>query len=242
VTTINRATWTDDDGSGTTGTIINNARLQGDVYDRVDAALATLDAKDASQDTNIAANGPHKILSSQHSDVTPATLVPGDLLIVDGTGKLVRLPKAADGQMLTLAAGLPAWLPGGNWTDVPFNAANFTADSGAWTVTAGNISSLRYLIFGKLFFITFQIQGTNVTTGSPVIRMMVPNPAGGQFVSLAGTVYNPITAFSGSWNIGSAGNTGGTAIQIFFYPNPAKGAWPAYTNTIVSGQLTVPLA
>lgn len=36
-TTISRATWTDDDGSGTTGTIINNARLQADVYDKVDA-------------------------------------------------------------------------------------------------------------------------------------------------------------------------------------------------------------
>jgi len=39
-TTIPRATWTDDDGSGTTGTIINNARLQGDVYDKVDAIFA----------------------------------------------------------------------------------------------------------------------------------------------------------------------------------------------------------
>lgn len=37
---ISRATWTDDDGSGTTGTIINNARLQADVYDKVDAMFA----------------------------------------------------------------------------------------------------------------------------------------------------------------------------------------------------------
>lgn len=34
--TITRATWTDDDGTGTTGTIINNARLGSDVYDKVD--------------------------------------------------------------------------------------------------------------------------------------------------------------------------------------------------------------
>jgi len=39
-TTITRATWTDDDGSGTTGTILNNARLQGDVYDRVDGLFS----------------------------------------------------------------------------------------------------------------------------------------------------------------------------------------------------------
>ena len=36
-TVISRATWVDDDGSGTTGTVINNARLQGDVYDKIDA-------------------------------------------------------------------------------------------------------------------------------------------------------------------------------------------------------------
>jgi hypothetical protein len=39
-TTISRATWTDDDGTGTTGTILNNARLQADVYDKIDALFA----------------------------------------------------------------------------------------------------------------------------------------------------------------------------------------------------------
>jgi hypothetical protein len=39
-TVISRATWTDDDGSGTTGTIIGNARLQADVYDKVDALFS----------------------------------------------------------------------------------------------------------------------------------------------------------------------------------------------------------
>lgn len=38
--TISRATWTDDDGTGTTGTIINNARLGSDIYDKVDAMFA----------------------------------------------------------------------------------------------------------------------------------------------------------------------------------------------------------
>jgi hypothetical protein len=35
-TTISRTTWTDDDGSGTTGSIVNNAFLQG-LYDQIDA-------------------------------------------------------------------------------------------------------------------------------------------------------------------------------------------------------------
>jgi hypothetical protein len=36
---ITRATWTDDDGTGTTGTLLNDARLQADVYDPVDAVI-----------------------------------------------------------------------------------------------------------------------------------------------------------------------------------------------------------
>lgn len=38
--TITRATWTDDDGTGTTGTIINNALKNTDIYDKIDAMFA----------------------------------------------------------------------------------------------------------------------------------------------------------------------------------------------------------
>src|SRR4029453_12775896 len=141
--------------------------------------------------------GPHSILSAQHPDTTPAGLGAGDFLVVDATGKLVRLPKAADGQLLSMVSGAPAWAApvAPAWVDIPFLASNFTADTGAWTVTAGNISSLRYQTVGKAMFLTFQIQGTNVTTGSPVIRMLIPAPGGGVLQTLPGTVYNPITAF-----------------------------------------------
>lgn len=39
--TISRTAWTDDDGSGTTGTVINNA-LKTSLYDEIDAMLATV--------------------------------------------------------------------------------------------------------------------------------------------------------------------------------------------------------
>lgn len=38
--TITRVAWTDDDGSGTTGTIITNARKNSDIYDPIDAMFA----------------------------------------------------------------------------------------------------------------------------------------------------------------------------------------------------------
>jgi hypothetical protein len=38
--TITRDTWTDDDGTGTFGTVLNNAILQANIYDRIDAMFA----------------------------------------------------------------------------------------------------------------------------------------------------------------------------------------------------------
>lgn len=172
MTTINRATWTDDDGSGMTGTILNNARLQVDIYDKVDGALATLDTKDASQDTAIAANGPHSILSAQHPDTTPAALVAGDLLVVGAGGKLVRLPKGTNGQVLSVVSGLPAYVDAGvPWTTT--TALSVTSDIG--TVTAGGTSVYYAVIQTTLFF---QWTLTNwTTTGSPT-QIFLALPAG----------------------------------------------------------------
>lgn len=39
-TVLTRSTWTDDNGTGTTGTIINNAVLHSDIYDKVDQLFA----------------------------------------------------------------------------------------------------------------------------------------------------------------------------------------------------------
>lgn len=39
-TTITRASWTDDDGTGTTGTVISNTRLQNDIYAKIDELFA----------------------------------------------------------------------------------------------------------------------------------------------------------------------------------------------------------
>lgn len=72
-TTISRSTWTDDDGSGTTGTIINNARLQADVYDKVDALLsgaATLEAGG-----NVIVDGNLTVVGSLINASAPLTLL-----------------------------------------------------------------------------------------------------------------------------------------------------------------------
>lgn len=52
----------------------------------------------------------HPILdSTHHSDTVTGTLAAGDLLYVNATPKLTRLPKGSDDQILKLTGGLPSW-------------------------------------------------------------------------------------------------------------------------------------
>src|SRR4030095_8217546 len=246
MTTINRATWVDDDGSGTTGTIINNARLQADIYDKIDQGFATLDTKNASQDTSITANGPHKILSANHTDVVPATLVTGDLLGTDATGKLARLPVGTNGQILTVVSGLSAWAAAPvsgvpPWTAVPFNAAHFTASgSMTWRVEAADILFYRYVIFGSVGIVAFDIYNTTIG-GAAGTQLKIALPAG--FVPAQNMVQ------PGVWvtNAGAAGvfgvaNVTTTQILLFCDATMAK-LWTLGTNnTRVAAILFLELA
>jgi hypothetical protein len=236
MTTINRATWTDDDGSGMTGTILNNARLQGDIYDKVDGALATLDTKDASQDTAIAANGPHSILSAQHPDTTPAALVAGDLLVVNASGKLVRLPKAADGSLLGIASGVPAWGSGAQWSVFPYAAGNLTAATGTFTTTAGNFF-YQYLVVGKLGMINVVVGPA--TTSAATAYVAIAWPSG--FTIAAANINLLGTINTGTLVVTLANASPGGGLR--FYPNvAASGTIPATAALYVNASLFFALA
>jgi hypothetical protein len=51
----------------------------------------------------------HDILSASHTDSTAGAVVAGDLIYGDNTPKWVRLAHGSDGDVLTLASGLPSW-------------------------------------------------------------------------------------------------------------------------------------
>lgn len=53
----------------------------------------------------------------------------------------------------------------GTWIDVPFSAANYTASSGTWTVTAGQQGYYAYTLVGKTAILTLEI---NASTGLSV--------------------------------------------------------------------------
>jgi hypothetical protein len=241
MTTINRATWTDDDGSGTTGTILNNARLQGDIYDKVDSALATLDAKDTSQDGLITANGPHSILSAQHPDTTPAGLVAGDLLVATGAPpKLARLAKGTDGAALVLTSGIPAWTPTpiGQWVTYLLSGATLTAATGTFTIPSGQAGfAFAYATIGKIGFVNFALGACTTSAATAWVRVSLPaalmpllanqNQLGTNYV--AALAVNAI-------NIA-------TASGLTFFPNVAQtGTFPAGSGLYLNGTIFFALA
>ena len=102
---ITRTPMVDDDGSGTTGTIIN-AAWKTELYNQIDALAA--------------------------------------------------------------AAGV--------WTDIAFNAANFTSaiPVGTWTVSAGNVSTLAYMLQGKTLWLAVVLSSTVVGGAPSRLRFQLP--------------------------------------------------------------------
>jgi len=68
--------------------------------------------------------------------------------------------------------------PNGRWTDVPYNAANFTA-SGAmiWTVDPGDQVGFAYMWIDNTVFVRFTINGT-IVAGTPSTTLIIALPNG----------------------------------------------------------------
>lgn len=97
---ITRTPMIDDDGSGTTGTILNNAWKQ-ELYGQIDAFV-------------------------------------------------------------------------GPWIDVPFNAANFAATGGTWTVTAPSVGRYSYAIVGTTLLVQLYITGTTIGGSPSSLNVQLP--------------------------------------------------------------------
>jgi hypothetical protein len=64
--------------------------------------------------------------------------------------------------------------PIGHWIDVPYNAANFTANTGSWTVPSGNVSTYAYCLIGKTMMLSCFLQGTSTSGGATELRVAIP--------------------------------------------------------------------
>jgi hypothetical protein len=165
-TTIPRTPWIDDDGSGTTGTVLNNA-IKTELYDQIDAAFAT-EGADTEFVTVSAAGTYHDFPLSaakrvhfvKYTGTTPSTFTgfangkPGDTLIVMNLANpvtaTVALPyvntgSAAPNRLVNIVQSAPTMLSGGtgaiNGTAVYlYSDTNFwylvTHEQGGWITPA----------------------------------------------------------------------------------------------------------
>ena len=130
--------------------------------------------------------------------------------------------------------------PLGQWIDVPFSSANFTAASGSWVVDSGDVISHSYTLIGKTMYLEFFI--FNSTTSVPVAELRITIPGGftvSKTYALAGGI-----AFDGTtWTTAYVSLTNGNGfVALRVHPTGAVN-WPAGTNNIsVSAMVTIPLS
>jgi hypothetical protein len=168
---ITRTNWIDDDGSGTTGTVINNAEKT-TLYNQIDAFVGAV------------------------------------------------------------------------WVNIPFNAANYTANSGPWTVTAVNQGTLVYTVIGqgtggRLLSVLFNINGSSTLTNNATFLLI----SLGGLAGPSHTVENPITYYHYGTSIG----TGQVEVQagvptLRFIKDVSGTPWVAGTGSLfLQGQICYPL-
>lgn len=70
-----------------------------------------------------------------------------------------------------IGAGIGGWRlivhEQGAWIDVPFNAANYTPNTGTWTVSAGNIVYHKYRLNGRRLDVLLSMTNTNIGSTPP---------------------------------------------------------------------------
>ena len=120
------------------------------------------------------------------------------------------------------------------FTAVTFNAGDYTAQSGTWTVGSGDVNSFNYLLLGKMMTVTFNLVTTSVSATPVDLRILVP---AGKTISKRADTAGICSDNGGTRTYCQIVAASGTSLQIFF---PAGAAtWAASTNaTDVTGETT----
>lgn len=229
----------DDDGSGTTGTPWNKARIAGVILDPVDASLADVALKNAAntftQDQTIESSTTPQLNfleNDQPVDQRYLRLVAGNGgLFINATNdantvassllSLTRDGDATIGRKLTVTTDIyekARTTPMGHWSDVPFSAANFSANGGGtWTIGAAAVLVNRYALMGKTLHWRMYVSwfsGSNTVAGT-VSSLNIALPGGA--MGLDQTSLNPIAyGFDGGVVTAMHANIGGpTWISIY---------------------------
>jgi hypothetical protein len=118
--------------------------------------------------------------------------------------------------------------PLGHWIDVPYNAANFTASAGTWTVPAGNVYANGYTVIGKTLYWSILIIGSTVSTTAGNLRIAIPFGSAGQYCE------QPILAYDGTvWLSTATAQTVSGVSHVTLRRDASESvAWPASPASI----------
>ena len=117
-------------------------------------------------------------------------------------------------------------VPLGEWIAVPYNASDFSASAGTWTVEAADLAPFRYTLIGKTMIVNVRLFPTTLSAAANQLRAKIP----GGYVS-AVNAEMPIRAIdSGGRQTGNALVSTGSNLIAFEKINDTQ--WAAGTNTV----------
>jgi hypothetical protein len=232
---ITRTPIIDDDLSGETGTILNNAWKQ-ELYNQIDGAIggAAAELFTVGVAGTIALSAgylTHIVNLNPPAGTTIAITLSGGggvngerVVLFMRTAAVVTI--AHGGLMVNIATSAPTplsrngvavytWDAGGwtltsheqgAWITAPYAATNFTGLGGmTWTVDAGDVTAMTYSLRGRTLTVAFQLSTTSVG-GTLASQLQIGNGAYGGFVVSASAFYAPLAvAYDGAPGAVAAG-------------------------------------
>jgi hypothetical protein len=121
----------------------------------------------------------------------------------------------------------------GVYTNVTYNAGDYTASAGTWTVDSADVTTFQYRMIGKSMLVNFQIANTDVSAGA-TLRIAIP----GGFTANKGVIVPIRVIDNGVAGTGLAQVVAsGTRIICYASVAAAGFAVTAADNTGVQGQI-----
>jgi hypothetical protein len=127
-----------------------------DEYNKIVGDLIALRAAEIAIASQVSGSIPHASSASQLAVTSGFTF--------DGT--TLAIPNGLKERGRSTAAG--------EWVSVAFNAANFTASAGNWTLVSGDQATFAYTLIGKTMTVSFVLNTTTVSATPASVRIAIP--------------------------------------------------------------------
>jgi hypothetical protein len=127
----------------------------------------------------------------------------------------------------------------GAWITPPYAASLYTANSGSWTVDAGDVVTHMYRLVGKALHLNLYLGATSVAAALPTeLRVALPNG-----FTCGNSVFGPVLSYyegGATWSVGYVVMGAGASYLVLRKDPSAGTTWVAATNsTSISAIVTV---